>query len=120
MNIWLEVTSLIIPGINDDLKEIRDMANFVAVELGADVPWHISSFFSAYKMKEVPATPLKTLRAAKETGIEAGLNYVYTGNTANTGDMCAYGENYACPYIDPGNWLDVPVRAGEKNYIIGK
>jgi len=92
MNIWLEVTSLIIPGINDDLKEIRDMANFIAVELGADVPWHISRFFPAYKMKEVPATPLKTLLAAKEIGMEAGLNYVYIANTANTADM-----NTKCP-----------------------
>ena len=92
MNIWLEVTSLIIPGINDDPKEIRDMADFVAGELGLDVPWHISKFFPAYKMKEVPATPLKTLLAAKEIGMEAGLNYVYIGNTANTGDM-----NTKCP-----------------------
>jgi len=92
IDIWLEVTSLIIPGINDDLKEIRDMANFVAVELGADVPWHISSFFPAYKMKDVPPTSIQTLQLAKEIGLEAGLNYVYIGNTSNTGDM-----NTKCP-----------------------
>lgn len=92
MGIWLEVTSLIIPGINDDHKEIRETANFVATELGVDVPWHISRFFPAYKMKEVPATPLKTLQMAKEAGLKAGLNYVYIGNTANTGDM-----NTKCP-----------------------
>ncbi len=87
MGIWLEVTSLIIPGINDDPKEIRDMANFVATELGVDVPWHVSRFFPAYKMKEIPPTPLKTLQMAKETALKAGLDYVYIGNTANTGDM---------------------------------
>jgi len=92
MDIWLEVTSLIIPGINDDPKEIRNMADFVAGELGADVPWHISSFFPAYKMKDVPPTPIQTLQLAKEIGLKAGLNYVYIGNTSNTGDM-----NTKCP-----------------------
>lgn len=82
MGIWLEVTSLIIPGINDDQQEIRDMANFVAEELGKDVPWHISRFFPGWKMQEVPATPLKTLQMAKDVGFEAGLRYVYVGNVA--------------------------------------
>lgn len=83
LGIWLEVTSLIIPGINDDQGEIRDMANFVAKELGTDVPWHLSRFFPAWKMKEVPATPLKTLQLAKAIGFEAYLMYVYIGNVAS-------------------------------------
>lgn len=87
LGIWLEVTSLIIPGVNDDPHEIRDMANFVATELGVDVPWHISRFFPAYKMKEVPYTPLQTLLMAKEIGFEAGLRYVYTGNLGNNGNL---------------------------------
>jgi len=87
LGIWLEVTSLIIPGINDDPREIQDMANFVATELGVDVPWHISRFFPAYKMKEVPATPLKTLQMAKEAGLKAGLHYVYIGNVTLARDM---------------------------------
>jgi len=95
LGIWLEVTSLIIPGINDDLKEIGDMANFIAVELGADVPWHISRFFPAYKMKEVPPTPLKTLREAMEIGLKAGLNYVYIENVASERDM-----DTKCPRCD--------------------
>jgi pyruvate formate lyase activating enzyme len=80
MGIWLEVTSLIIPGVNDDPGEIQDMANFVATELGADVPWHISRFFPAWKMKEVPVTPIETLKMAEEIGFDVGLNYVYIGN----------------------------------------
>jgi len=87
LGIWLEVTSLIIPGVNDDPHEIRDMSNFVATELGVDVPWHISRFFPAYKMKEVPYTPLQTLLMAKEIGFEAGLRYVYTGNLGNNGNL---------------------------------
>ena len=86
LHIWLEVTSLIIPGINDDQYEIRDMANFIANELGLDVPWHISRFFPDYKMKEIPATPLKTLQLAKDIGLETGLNYVYLGNITNHGN----------------------------------
>jgi len=82
LGIWLEVTSLIIPGINDDPEEIRDMADFVAVELGTDVPWHISRFFPAWKMNDVPPTPLETLKMAEAAGIEAGLKYVYIGNVA--------------------------------------
>jgi pyruvate formate lyase activating enzyme len=87
LGIWLEVTSLIIPGVNDDQHEIRDMANFVATELGLDVPWHISRFFPAYKMKEVSATPLQTLQMAKKIGLEAGLYYVYLGNLGDNGNL---------------------------------
>jgi pyruvate formate lyase activating enzyme len=85
LGIWLEVTSLIIPSVNDDPHEIRDMANFVATELGRDVPWHISRFFPAYKMKGIPATPLQTLQMAKKIGLEAGLYFVYLGNLENNG-----------------------------------
>jgi pyruvate formate lyase activating enzyme len=93
MDIWLEVTSLIIPGENDDPGEMRGMADFIAIELGKDVPWHISRFFPAHKMDKVSLTPLKTLQKAKEMGFEAGLNYIYIGNTANTDDM-----NTKCPH----------------------
>ncbi|MEA1886201.1 MAG: AmmeMemoRadiSam system radical SAM enzyme [Bacteroidota bacterium] len=92
MGIWLEVTSLIIPGINDDPEEIKDMANFVANELGFDVPWHISRFMPAYKMKDVAITPAHTLQMAKEIGFEAGLHYVYPGNIRTSGD-----SNTVCP-----------------------
>jgi len=92
LGIWLEVTSLIIPGVNDDRQEIRDMANFVAKELGVDVPWHISRFFPAYKMKEVPATPLQILLMAREIGLEEGLHYVYPGNIEDNEYM-----NTTCP-----------------------
>jgi pyruvate formate lyase activating enzyme len=80
LGIWLEVTTLIIPGINDDPVELRDAAKFVASELGVDTPWHISRFFPAYKMTDVPATPISTLQQAREIGLEAGLRYVYMGN----------------------------------------
>ncbi len=83
LGIWLEVTSLIIPGINDEPHEIKDMAYFVAKELGPEVPWHISRFFPGYKMQDTPATPLSTMQMAKVTGLEAGLQYVFPGNVAS-------------------------------------
>jgi pyruvate formate lyase activating enzyme len=78
--IWLEVTTLVIPGINDEPAELRDAAAFVVDELGAETPWHISRFFPAYKMTHVPPTPVATLQRAREIGVEAGLRYVYVGN----------------------------------------
>ena len=80
LGIWLEVTTLIIPGINDNPEEVRDAARFVADELGVDTPWHISRFFPAYEMTDVPSTPIETLSRAREIGLEAGLRYVYVGN----------------------------------------
>jgi len=87
LGIWLEVTTLVIPGINDDDGELKDAADFVADELGVETPWHISRFFPAYKMTDVPSTPVETLHRAREIGLEAGLRYVYMGNVpgaANT------------------------------------
>lgn len=80
LGIWLEVTTLVIPTINDDPAELRDAAQFVARELGPETPWHISRFFPAYKMTDIPPTPLATLQQAQEIGREAGLRYVYVGN----------------------------------------
>ena len=82
LGIWLEITTLIIPGINDDSAELRDAAKFVAGELGVDTPWHITRFFPAHKMADVPATPMSTLRNAQQIGREAGLHHVYVGNVA--------------------------------------
>ena len=78
--IWLEVTTLVIPGLNDDPAELRDAATFVAQELGADTPWHISRFFPGYRMMDRPPTPVKTLQQAQEIGRTAGLHHVYLGN----------------------------------------
>jgi pyruvate formate lyase activating enzyme len=87
LGIWLEVTTLVIPGINDDNGELKDAAEFVADEFGVETPWHVSRFFPAYKMTDVPSTSVETLNRAREIGLEAGLRYVYVGNVpgeANT------------------------------------
>jgi pyruvate formate lyase activating enzyme len=88
--VWLEVTTLLVPGINDDPAELREAAAFLARDLGPDTPWHLSRFFPLYRMADTPATPLATLRRAADIGREAGLRYVYVGNTATE-------ENTLCP-----------------------
>jgi len=80
LGIWLEVTTLVVPGINDDPEELRGAAQFVADELGVDTPWHISRFFPAYEMIDLPPTPVAVLEQARKIGLEAGLRYVYVGN----------------------------------------
>jgi len=80
LGIWLEVTTLVIPGINDDPDELREAASFVAEELGPETPWHISRFRPAFKMRDKPSTPLSTLQQARDIGEEEGLRYIYVGN----------------------------------------
>ena len=78
--IWLELTTLVIPGRNDGDDELRALADWIAGTLGPDTPWHVSRFHPAFRMRDVPPTPIATLRRAAEIGREAGLRYVYVGN----------------------------------------
>ena len=78
--IWVEVTTLIIPGINDDERQLKQIADFIVNKLGSDTPWHISAFHPDYKMKDKQATPYETIEKAYQTGIKAGLKFVYIGN----------------------------------------
>ena len=79
-SIWVEVTTLIIPGVNDSKEELRDMARFIKNEMGDEIPWHLSAFHPDYKMLDTPPTPMSTLTMAKEIAKEEGLKYVYLGN----------------------------------------
>ena len=77
---WLEITTLLIPGLNDSSEELRDLARFIAQELGREVPWHISRFRPAFRMQDVPPTPLADMERAARIGQEEGLCFVYLGN----------------------------------------
>ncbi len=77
---WLEITTLLIPGYNDDADEIRAMCRWIRTELGADVPLHFTAFHPDWKMMDVPPTPSSTLRRARRIALEEGLVHVYTGN----------------------------------------
>jgi len=80
--IWVEITTLVIPTLNDDKRTFKDIANFIKNELGSEIPWHISQFSGAisWKLQHLPETPIETLKMAYEIGKKAGLKYVYTGN----------------------------------------
>lgn len=88
--IWVEITTLLIPTLNDSEEELRDIARFIA-GLGTETPWHISRFHPQYRMQNLPVTPLASLHRAVQIGKEAGLKYVYSGNVP--GDK---GENTYC------------------------
>ena len=91
LGVWVEVTTLVIPDVNDSDTELRQIATFVR-SLGPDVPWHVSQFHPAYKMRAHPSTPVETLRRARAIGLDAGLRYVYEGNVPGED-----GEHTECP-----------------------
>jgi len=78
--VHLEVTTLIIPGINDQFSQLTEIANSIQLELGTNVPWHISRFFPAWKMNNLPVTPLSTLNMANDIGKDAGIRMIHIGN----------------------------------------
>jgi pyruvate formate lyase activating enzyme len=80
MGIWLEVTTLIVPGVNDDPKELKALAEFIVKELGPNTPWHLSRFYPQYKMTDREATNSSILYETKAIGEALGLKYVYIGN----------------------------------------
>jgi pyruvate formate lyase activating enzyme len=92
LGIWVEITTLVIPTLNDSDKEFEEIAQFI-VSLGPEVPWHISAFYPTYKMLNLPRTPASLLHRAREIGLRAGLQYVYCGNIPGE-----EGEDTFCPH----------------------
>ena len=88
--VWVEVTTLIIPGLNDGEMELQEMARFVK-SVGCEVPWHVTAFYPTYKLTDRPSTPAATLHRAREIGLAEGLRYVYEGNVP-----AEAGENTYC------------------------
>lgn len=89
--IWLEITTLVIPGENDSMEELKDIAGFIR-SVSSDIPWHVSRYFPRYLYDKAPPTPLATIEMAREIGLSEGLKFVYTGNIASSG-----GEDTYCP-----------------------
>jgi len=90
--VWLEITTLLIPGKNDTNEEITALSQWIAKELGPEVPLHFSAFHPDYKMRDTPATPPATLKRARDIALKAGLYYVYTGNVHHI-----EGDTTSCP-----------------------
>jgi len=93
LDVWMEVTTLIIPGLNDDEQELQGIARFVK-SVGPEIPWHVSQFYPTYKLADWPRTPVSTLRRARKIAIEEGLRYVYEGSVPGEGGANTYC--YSC------------------------
>ncbi len=85
LEIWIEITTLVIPGHNDSEAELRQIAEFIR-SVGEDIPWHVTRFHPTYKLTDQPRTPLETLKRARNIGLAAGLRYVYEGNIPGEGE----------------------------------
>jgi pyruvate formate lyase activating enzyme len=94
LGVWIEVTTLVVPGLNDSDEELGQIAEFLC-SVDPAIPWHVSQFHPAWKMSDRPVTPVETLRRARKIGIEAGLRFVYVGNVPGEG-----GESTRCPACD--------------------
>ena len=92
--IWVEVTTLIIPTLSDDLAMLKEIAEFIRDKLGKETPWHVTQFSGviSWKLRQLPKTPVETLKRAYEIGKNVGLKYVYTGNVPGLPS-----ENTFCP-----------------------
>jgi pyruvate formate lyase activating enzyme len=89
--VWVEITTLVIPGVNDDEECLGGIARRIAAELGPETVWHLSRYYPAYRFT-APSPPVAALERAREIGLQAGLRYVYLGNVAGHA-----GEHTFCP-----------------------
>jgi AmmeMemoRadiSam system radical SAM enzyme/AmmeMemoRadiSam system protein B/AmmeMemoRadiSam system protein A len=136
-DVWLELTTLIVPEANDSPEELRAMCDWVVSELGPDIPMHFSAFHPAFRLQDRPATPPSTLRAAYDIAREAGVNHVYLGNVhepvrqstycPSCGEMVIHRDGYilsdyrmrgdrceACGKQIAGRFADQPGRWGSR------
>jgi len=90
LGIWIEITTLVIPSLNDSEENFKKIAEFIG-SLDKGIPWHVSRFFPTYELIDLPPTQIEDLNRAREKGLEAGLKYVYQGN------VLGEGENTSCP-----------------------
>lgn len=86
--IWIEITTLLIPGENDTREQMEGVASFVATDLGVDTPWHVSRFYPCHRMTDHPPTPVERLSLALDIGHRCGLRYLYVGNCPGAEDTC--------------------------------
>ena len=91
LGVWVEITTLIIPGLNDGEEELRRIAAFIE-SIDPAMPWHVTAFYPTYKLTGPPPTPVSSLRRARQIGLDCGLHFVYEGNVPGQG-----GENTSCP-----------------------
>ncbi len=90
--VWLEITNLLIPTLNNSEKEIKNLIKWIKKNLGTKVPLHFTAFYPCYELLSLPPTPAETLKKARKIALQEGLKYVYTGNVQDD-----EGNNTFCP-----------------------
>ena len=105
---WLEVTTLLIPGLNDSRQELEELTGFMATELGTGIPWHVSRFHPAARMTDRPSTPVETLEMAYEIGKQAGLKYIYLGNVPGHSSETTLCSECGAPVLERHGFTSKP------------
>ena len=105
-SVWTEITTLVIPGLNDSDRELTELAEWVARDLGCDVPLHFSAFHPDYKMTDIAPTPPETLRRARAIALRAGLRYVYVGNVHDREADATYCPSCRAAVIER-DWYEI-------------
>ena len=103
--VWFEITTLLIPGLNDSDEELKQLSEWVGKELGHDVPLHFTAFHPDWKLTDLPPTPAATLSRARRIAREVGLHYVYTGNVHDPDGGTTYCPGCQAPLI-VRDWYD--------------
>lgn len=114
-DVWLELTTLLIPGRNDSDEEISALAGWVHDQLGAEVPLHFTAFHPDYKLDSVESTPPATLARARRRALSAGLKHVYTGNVRDIEGGCTRCANCAAKLIERDGYEILSYRLTESD-----
>jgi len=104
--VWLEITTLLIPGLNDSEAELEQMTQWVIENLGPDIPWHFTAFHPDWRMRDIPPTPKETLSRARTIAMKNGLRYVFTGNIHDPAGQATYCHNCQALLIER-NWYEI-------------
>jgi pyruvate formate lyase activating enzyme len=117
-DIWLEITTLLIPGENDTQDEIKMLSGWIAENLEDDVPLHFTAFHPDFKMKDKPATPYSTLNLARNTALAEGIKFCYVGNVHSIEGQTTYCPNCGKPIItrDWHSVLDLKINEDKCEY----
>ena len=89
-NVWLEITTLLIPGLNDSERELEEMTQWVVENLSPDVPWHFTAFHPDSRMRDIPPTGAATLSRARAIAMKNGVRYAFTGNVYDPDGQATY------------------------------
>lgn len=115
MDVWLEITNLVMPTLNDNMDEIRKMCKWIKENLGEDVPLHFSRFYPHYLLRNLPPTPYSTLKRAYQVAKEVGLKFVYIGNVFGAKEESTY-----CPLCNSVLIKRVGYQILEYNIVKGR